>query len=101
MKKTDHKIVYRKVWLGLLALTLITVSVSYFNFGIFNIVVAMGIASVKAALVCLFFMHLKYDNRLNQVVFFSSFFFLSLFVGLTASDELFRLRPVKAVGTAV
>ena len=96
MSKTDHKIVYRKVWLGLLVFTAVTVAVSYFNFGIFNIVVAMGIASIKAALVCLFFMHLKYDNRLNQVVFFSSLFFLILFIGLTASDELLRPIPVKA-----
>lgn len=79
----------------LLVFTVITVWVSYHNYGVFNIVVAMGVATVKATLVCLFFMHLKYDNRLNQVVFVASFVFLAIFVGLTASDELFR--PVEAV----
>ena len=63
---------YRTILVSLLILTFITVWVSYYNFGIFNIVVAMAVASVKATLVALFFMHLKYDNRTNQVVFASS-----------------------------
>lgn len=98
MKKehhADHKKSYVVVWILLLIFTAITVWVSYHNYGIFNIVVAMGVATVKASLVCLFFMHLKYDNRLNQVVFVAGFVFLAIFAGLTASDELFR--PVEAV----
>ena len=86
----NHRKAYLFVWVALLILTIITVNVAYHNFGVWNIVVAMGIATLKATLVCLYFMHLKYDNRVNQVVFAASFVFLAIFVALTASDELFR-----------
>ena len=92
----SHKTTYLKVWGGLLVLTAITVTVSYFNFGVFNILVAMLVASIKASLVCLFFMHLLEDKRLNQVVFGSSFIFLAVFIGLTASDLLHRPEPTPA-----
>ena len=87
---TDHRKSYKIIFSILLVLTVITVEVAYHDYGTLNILVAMGIATIKASLVCLFFMHLKYDNRLNQVVFISSFVFLGIFVGLTASDEWFR-----------
>lgn len=77
-----------------MVLTAITVWVSYYNFGNWNVFVAMLVATIKGALVCLYFMHLKYDNRVNQVVFASAFFFLAIFVGLTASDELTRVSEV-------
>lgn len=89
-KHEGHARAYIAVWLALLVLTVTTVSVSYFNFGNWNVFIAMLVASIKGALVCLYFMHLKYDNRLNQVVFVSAFLFLGIFVGLTASDELMR-----------
>ncbi len=54
--------VFRNILLLLLALTIVTVGVSRIDFGVLNIVVAMGIASVKALLVALFFMHLKYES---------------------------------------
>ncbi|MBI2339625.1 MAG: cytochrome C oxidase subunit IV family protein [Deltaproteobacteria bacterium] len=97
----DHKKSYVAVWIILLILSAITVWVAYHNYGIFNIVVAMGIATIKATLVCLYFMHLKYDNRVNQVVFAAAFVFLGIFVGLTASDELFRPTEAAAPVTAV
>ena len=93
---SHHKKTYVVVWLLLLAMTVITVWTSYHNFGVMNIVVAMGIASFKAILVMLYFMHLKYDNKVNQVVFAAAFFFLLIFVGLTLSDELFRPLETKA-----
>lgn len=89
-----HTAAYFVVWTTLLALTVITVSVSYYNFGNWNVFVAMLVATIKGALVCLYFMHLKYDNRINQVVFVSAFFFLGIFVSLTASDELTRAKEV-------
>ncbi|OGQ04044.1 MAG: hypothetical protein A3F82_06810 [Deltaproteobacteria bacterium RIFCSPLOWO2_12_FULL_44_12] len=98
-KHKGHAKAYIKVWVALLVLTIITVVVSYYNFGTWNILVAMLVATVKGALVCLFFMHLLYDNRVNQVVFVSAFAFLGIFVGLTASDELFRTTE-KAVVVA-
>ena len=91
----DHTSGYVKVLVALLVLTVITVSVSYIHFGqwglhFLNILVAMLVATVKGSLVCLYFMHLKEDNRMNQVIFISAFLFLAVFVGLTLSDVLFR-----------
>src|SRR3989338_10558160 len=90
-----HETTYLLVWAALLVLTVLTVSVSYYNFGVMNIVVAMGVATVKGTLVCLYFMHLKYDNRVNHVVFISAFVFLAIFIGLTGSD-LFLRTPVRS-----
>lgn len=84
-----HKKLYLKVWIALLVLTVVTVLTSEIHFGAngkYNLLIAMFIATVKGALVCLYFMHLKDDSNENRVVFFSSFFFLLIFVGLTASD---------------
>ena len=54
------------------------------------IVIALVIASIKAALVCLFFMHLKYDKPLNRLAFVSGLFFLSLFFIFTLADVMTR-----------
>lgn len=98
----DHRKTYWKIWAALIIMTGITVWTSYYDFGTLNIAVAMGIATTKAALVALFFMHLKYDNRVDIVTFVSSFVFLSIFVGLTASDLLDRetTEPVKVAEAA-
>ena len=53
---------YVTVLITLLFLTLITVAVSRVDFGVMNIVVALVIASIKAGIVGLFFMHLKYEH---------------------------------------
>ena len=59
------------VWttIALLFLTVVTVAVRYVDVGEFNIVIAIGIAVLKATLVALFFMHLKWDRPFNQIVF--------------------------------
>jgi len=51
-----------------------------------NVVACMGIAVVKAALVCLYFMQLKYDNPLNSIVFLFTLLGVGLFLGFTALD---------------
>jgi len=96
-----HTKAYVGVWLTLLVLTVVTVTVSYYDFGDWNIFVAMLVATIKASLVCLYFMHLKYDNRFNQVVFISSFVFFAIFIGLTLSDELERPTYTPAVVTPI
>ena len=58
--------------------------------GSVNFTIAMAIATVKAFLVVLFFMGMKYDTNENRIIFFSSFIFLFIFVFLTYSDVLFR-----------
>lgn len=77
---------YLAVWAALLLLTAITVWVSYFNFGVLNIAVAVIVATIKAALVCFYFMHLKYDTLFNRIIFFSTIVFIALFMGFTFID---------------
>ena len=73
--------VYMKVIGALLFLTFITVWIGQFDFGFLNTAVAMGIASVKAALVLGYFMHLKYDDKIFRVILAVSVLFLfTLFV---------------------
>jgi cytochrome c oxidase subunit 4 len=71
----------------LLLLTLVTVLATKIDFGAnINLGVAMAIAVVKATLVILFFMHLKYDRLFHSVVFVSALLAASLFVGFTLMD---------------
>lgn len=92
--QTHHHILPLKVYLGvgaaLLVLTAITVGISYFHFGAFNLLVAMMVAAVKATLVALYFMHLKYDNKLYLFIFVSSVLFVAVFVIVTMFDTLRR-----------
>ncbi len=82
--------IYVAVWGGLIVLTGATVGVSYIDLGILNVVVALLIASAKASLVGLFFMHLKSENRLVWTFALVPIFFLVLIIGGTLSDTLFR-----------
>jgi cytochrome c oxidase subunit IV len=78
------------VWAALLVLTAITVGVATLDLGPFNPIVALGIASVKALLVLLFFMELRYSTALTKVAVVAAVFFLMLLVGLSLSDYLTR-----------
>ncbi len=74
----------------LLVMTGITVAVAQFDFGEANLIVAMFIAAIKASLVVLFFMHLKYDNKIYSMIFIGSLIFLALFITLTMLDTMRR-----------
>lgn len=76
------------VFAALIVLTAITVAVSYFDFGVFNLMVAMGVATIKAALVALWFMHLRYDSGLNAFVFLVGVAFLGLFLIIAMLDSI-------------
>jgi cytochrome c oxidase subunit 4 len=82
--------IYIIVWIMLLILTAVTWGVSYVNLGLGNVAVALLIASVKAALVALFFMHLRYEKRLVWAFALVPLFFLALIIFGTLSDTLFR-----------
>src|SRR4051812_19816398 len=90
--------IYYLVFGALITLTVLTVVTSLFDFGIMNIVVAMLIATIKATLVVMFFMQLKFDDLGNKVTFAAAFAFLFIFIALTASDLFFRVpqKPVQA-----
>jgi cytochrome c oxidase subunit 4 len=74
--------IYALVLASLLVLTAVTVGAStiHFGSGLANVIIAMLIASLKASLVVLFFMHLRWDKPMNAVIFCSSLFFLGLFL---------------------
>jgi cytochrome c oxidase subunit 4 len=73
---------------ALLVLTIATVAVTSVDLGAQgNLVVAMVIATVKAALVCTFFMHLLWDKKFNTVLFLTSVLFLILFLSMATTDR--------------
>ncbi len=81
---------YFKVFGILLVFTFITILASG-RFGHADVIVAMAIATFKAALVMLFFMHLKYDNMTNRVIIGSGFFFLLVLFAFSTFDLLTRV----------
>ncbi len=78
--------VYWGVLAVLLGLTGLTVLTAQVDLGVFNLPLAMAIASTKAVLVLAVFMHLFWDSKLNFVVLASSLLFVSIFVVLTMMD---------------
>jgi len=88
-----HPLSYRAlaiVLLILLALTGVTVGVSYVNLGFFNVPVALGVACLKVTFVLLFFMHLKYEGPIIIYSFLSTVTFLIIMIGFTFWDVAFR-----------
>jgi cytochrome c oxidase subunit IV len=81
---------YVTIFLTLMVLTLVTVLVAYVNLGQMNKVVALSIASFKATLVILYFMHVKYSSHMTKLVVVSGFFFLAILLGLTMADYATR-----------
>jgi cytochrome c oxidase subunit IV len=83
--------IYYRVFAALLALTLLTWGVSYVHFGGYlGIIVALTIATVKTALVVLYFMHVRYSNRLIWVYIGAGIFWFVLLVGVTMGDYISR-----------
>jgi cytochrome c oxidase subunit 4 len=80
------------VWITLLVFTGITVGAAFVNLGPFNTVVALSIATFKAVLVILFFMHVKYTHeKLTPLVIVSAIFFLFILLALSMADYTTRL----------
>jgi len=76
----------------LLFLTATTVWAARLDFGNVDLWVAMIIATIKATLVVLFFMHLRYDKPFHAVIFISSLVFVSIFIGFALMDN-FMYQP--------
>ncbi len=72
--------IYLKTLILLFILTGITVGASYIDFGSGNVAIALFIASVKAILVALFFMHLAHDKPINGIIAIAGFIFLGIFL---------------------
>lgn len=90
----DHKPVgygvYFLAWFSLLVLTAITVSVAGLQLGNISVLVVLSIALVKASVVLYLFMHLKYERQLFHTMLLITLFTLTVFIGLTFTDTLFR-----------
>ena len=64
----------------------ITVWAAFQNFGKFNIVIALAIATIKATLVVLYFMHARYSPKRTQLVIVCAVFWLAIMLSLTLAD---------------
>jgi cytochrome c oxidase subunit 4 len=76
-------------------LTFITVGASYVNFGsdAVNVVIALTIATIKASLVALIFMHLRWDKPVNALIAVGGFLFLGIFLMFCVIDFDSRMDP--------
>lgn len=90
---------YIKVLGALFVLTGVTYAVSYASLGPASLYVAMGVAFMKASLVCAFFMHLKYDDRFHVFAFLSTIIFVTIFFLFTIFDLQSRTRLNEEQGT--
>lgn len=102
----EHHILSNKtgmrVFLLLLFLTFITVITAKFtHFGSFNFLIAMLIATAKAAAVMAYFMGLKYDTTVNRLYFLSGFLFLGAFLILTGADMWSRPPEMRVTGPVI
>ena len=84
---------YLAILVALLFLTVVTVTAASFDFGSANVLIAIIIATIKASLVALFFMHLRHDSAVNSIIFLSALLFLSFLLILCLIDVNSRIEP--------
>lgn len=95
--------VYLLVFFVLIILTVVTTLIAYVDLGPFNLIVAMTVATLKASLVILYFMHVRHSSRLTWLVIAAGFIWLSLLILGTMSDVITRptLQPPTVSQTAL
>jgi cytochrome c oxidase subunit IV len=81
---------YVLIWAILMVLTATTVFAATIELHVFNIVLALLIATIKGTLVVLFFMHLRYSTKLTMVTVVASIFWLFILFSLTMTDYVTR-----------
>jgi cytochrome c oxidase subunit 4 len=86
---------YYGVFGALVVLTLLTVGIAFLDLGPFNPVAALLIAGTKAALVILYFMHVRYETPITRVFAIAGFCWLAILMLLSFSDYYTRgwMRP--------
>lgn len=84
------------VFVWLLIFTYLTVAATWIDLGPLNIWIALAIAVVKGAIVCLYFMHLRYDNPFNGIMLVVSMLFVALFMGFAILDTREYKPNIKA-----
>ena len=78
------------ILLALLVLTATTTGAAFINMGVFSPIVALGIACLKAVLVILFFMHIRYSSRVMMLTVGAGFFTFLVLITMTLSDYISR-----------
>ena len=90
----DHHIlgpgVYGIIYITLLVFTGITVAAAYVPMGVFNPIIALAIASTKAVIVILWFMHVKYQSHLIKMTVGAGFFTFLVLIMMTLCDYISR-----------
>ena len=81
------------VFAALIVLTVLTVAAINVDLGALNVWVALAIAVAKAALVALYFMHLRWDNPFNALVLVVALVMLAIFIGISLKDA-FTYQPL-------
>ncbi len=77
---------YWVIFFALIFFTVLTVGVASIHLGAANLAVAVVVASMKAALVCTFFMHLSHDNRFHAIIVVATVMFIGVFFAYTMND---------------
>jgi cytochrome c oxidase subunit 4 len=81
---------YLLILVALLIGTCLTWGIAFIDLGIMNPVVALTIAVIKAVLVILFFMHVRYSSKLTKITVAAGFFWLMIMITMSLSDYLTR-----------
>jgi len=82
--------IYLLIFGALMLGTYVTVRAAFVDLGKMNIVLALGIATIKATLVVLYFMHARYSPKRTQLVIVCSVFWLAIMLALTLTDYTTR-----------
>ena len=88
-----HLVPYRTyvfVWLALVGLTGLTVAAAFADMKHLSIFTALAVATLKSTLVLLYFMHLRYENKLFGIMFIAAIATFAVFLALTFADYSFR-----------
>ena len=84
------RLLYLMIFIALVIGTCLTWWIAFYNLGIWNPVVALTIACIKGTLVILYFMHVRYSNKLTIITVCAGFFWLLILITLSLSDYLTR-----------
>lgn len=94
MSEHTHTIVTPRIYItilfALLVGTALTVWASFVDLGFWNPIIALAIATTKATLVVLFFMHVKYSKKLTQLAIAAGLFLFLTLISMTLADYISR-----------
>jgi cytochrome c oxidase subunit 4 len=82
--------IYLAVFAALMVLTFVTVEVAFVDLGAFSPAIALSIACLKATLVILYFMHVRWSEKLVWILVGVGFLWLAILIAITMSDYLSR-----------